>query len=173
MIPYSRFSSWDISLAGFEPTADELDYAILKLKQCPGNEPPPNEPDPRGWEDVSKDHELPPKSDPILIVQHPGIPGSIPPAQHPLQIAFAAPGFESAVAGGRRVRYKPSTLPGSSGSPVYDRAFNVVALHHNRGQIAAEAELYENNQGIPLALIRQHLGAKHKQVLEALKPNSK
>lgn len=170
VIPYSRFSPWDISLSGVEPTIDELDYAILKLKKSPGNEPPPDEPHLRGWEDVSKDYELPPKGDPILIVQHPGIPGSIPPAQHPLQITFSAPGFENAVAGGRRVRYKPSTLPGSSGSPVYDRAFNVVALHHNRGQIVSEATLYANNQGIPLALIREHLGATHKQVLAALTP---
>ena len=57
------------------------------------------------------------------------------------------------------MRYKPSTLPGSSGSPVYNRAFNVVALHHNRGQIATEATFYGNNQGIPLALIREHLRA--------------
>jgi hypothetical protein len=172
-IPWSRYTDYDVTLSGEEPTSDDLDYAILKLRRSPGNEPPPNEPQPRGWVDLSEDRELPDDGDPVLIVQHPGIPGASPPAQHPLQIAFATPGFEGTIAKGTRVRYKPSTLPGSSGSPVYDRTFKAFALHHNRGQIdPAATGLHQNNQGIPITRIRTHLKAHREDLLPALQPAS-
>jgi hypothetical protein len=118
--------------------------------------------------DISSDVALPPGDDPILIVQYPGIPGSVPPQQHPLKISFATPGFIAPTPGGTRVRYRPSTLPGSSGSPVFDRSFAAVALHHNRGQIDPAAKnLHHDNRGIPLSKIRSDLDTG---VLDALRP---
>lgn len=168
-IPSSPHSHHDITLAGPEPTTDELDYAVLKLKTRIGYEVPEDETGPRGWQDVSADRPLPKATSPVMIVQHPGIPNSSPPAQHPLKIAFETPGFEGPIANTTRVKYKPSTLEGSSGSPVYDRTFKPVALHHNRGQIDPNAvDLAKNNRGVPLALIRADLEAKHPPVFEAL-----
>jgi Trypsin-like peptidase domain len=170
-IPWSRYASYDITLSGNEPTSEELDYAILKLRRSVGNEAPANEPEPRSWIDVSEDRQLPANGEPVLIVQHPGIPEATPPAQYPLQIAFSTPGFDGPISSGARVRYKPSTLPGSSGSPVFGRSLTAFALHHNRGQIdPSSTSLHENNQGIPLASIRAHLRTHREDVFAALQP---
>lgn len=168
-IHYSRHSQADVDLLG-DPTPHELDYAVLRLQYRVGNEPPPGETAPRGWVDLSSDLLLPKPDSPILIVQHPGREVT-PPPQMPLQITFATPGFESPNANGTRVKYKPSTRPGSSGSPVYDRKLRAVALHHNRGQINPDAVgLTLNNRGIPLARIRADLP---EEVREELVPPPK
>jgi hypothetical protein len=123
--------------------------------------------------DVSKDRSAPVYGDAVLIVQHPAIPGAWPPAQRPLQITVATPGFEGPIESGTRLRYKPSTLPGSSGSPVYGPTFTVFALHHNRGQInPATTDLHQNNQGIPLKLICAHLKNHRKDVFAAFTNDS-
>jgi len=164
-VPQSPYSSSDISLVG-EPAANELDYALLKLSRNVGLETPPNEQAVRGWVDISTDRTIPAAGEPILIVQHPQVPGIDPPAQQPLKVAFATPGFDGVIPSGTRVKYKPSTLPGSSGSPVYNRSFDAVALHHNRGQMNPHAVgLAANNRGIPLARIRGHLAPDIRDLL--------
>lgn len=156
-VPSSPYAQADISLVG-EPADDKLDYALLKLSREVGCETPDGESEARRWVDISMDRALPAQATPILIVQHPGVPNALPPAQHPLQITFDERGFVGATPSGNRVAYRPSTLPGSSGSPVCDRTLSAVALHHNRGQIdPAAAGLYTDNRGIPLAKIRSHL----------------
>jgi Trypsin-like peptidase domain/Effector-associated domain 1 len=166
-VPQAPYSPSDITLVG-EPDPGQLDYALLKLSRSVGLETPPNERDARGWVDVSTDPALPIVGEPILIVQHPAVPNSHPPAQQPLKIALTAPGFDGVIPSGTRVKYKPSTLPGSSGSPVYDRSFGAVALHHNRGQLDPQAVgLVTNNRGIPLARIRAHLAPDIRDLLRA------
>lgn len=155
-IPNSPYSQADLSLTG-EPNPAELDFAILKLSEKVGQERVGVEQQARGWLDLSKDPPIPVQSDPILIVQHPQslVP---PPPQMPLQIAFATPGFGALNSMGTRLAYTPNTRQGSSGSPVFDGSLQVVALHHNRGQINPEAkELVKNNRGIPLGKIRAAL----------------
>jgi hypothetical protein len=155
-IPHSPYSQADITLKG-EPKEDELDFALLKLKHPAGHEPPAGEDGKRGWVDLSAEPQIPEKQAPIMIVQHPERDHK-PPPQMPLQIAFATPGFESLNSKETRIAYTPSTRPGSSGSPVYDGTLQVVALHHNRGQIHPEAkDLVKNNRGIPLNKIRAAL----------------
>lgn len=164
-IPHARYSQADITLQG-EPALDELDYALLRLRLRVGTEVPKDEPEPRGWVDLSVDPSLPRPESPILIVQHPGrdVP---PPPQMPLQIAFATPGFEGPNGNGTRVAHKVSTKPGSSGSAIYNRQLRAVALHHNRGQINPRAEgLTLNNRGIPLARIRAALPDAARAALE-------
>ena len=61
--------------------------------------------------------------DRVNIIQHPnGLPK---------QISF----YSNVVmyAGGNRVQYLTDTEPGSSGSPVFDHNWEVVALHHSGG----------------------------------------
>lgn len=52
------------------------------------------------------------------------------------------------------VRYTTDTLPGSSGSPVFDNAWRVVALHHASGRLVGTRPV--NNQGIRIdAIVRR------------------
>ncbi len=62
-----------------------------------------------------------------------------------------------------RVHYLADTLPGSSGSPVLNRHWEVIALHHSGGAhppIKATLDLqkilkghYKFNEGIPMRAI--------------------
>ncbi len=155
-IPNAPYSKADVTLVG-DPGPHELDFALLRLKSPKGSENPPGEESPRGWVDLSKEPRTPPLSAPILIVQHPGVPYGNPP-QMPLKISFATPGFASANGNGTRFVYYPSTLPGSSGSPVFDAKLTPVALHHKGGDLdPTNTALVKNNRGIPLAKIRAAL----------------
>jgi V8-like Glu-specific endopeptidase len=61
----------------------------------------------------------------VNIIQHPG--------GGPKQIGL----YHNTVAyvGEGRVQYLTDTLPGSSGAPVFDGSWNVVALHHSGGML--------------------------------------
>lgn len=78
----------------------------------------------------------------VNIVQHPG--------GGPKQISL----FHNTVTfvGGGRVQYLTDTLPGSSGSPVFDEHWRVVALHHSGGWLsepgAQSKSLVYRNEGI-------------------------
>jgi hypothetical protein len=80
--------------------------------------------------------------DHVNIIQHPG--------GGPKQISL----FANIVVfvGGGRVQYLTDTLPGSSGSPVFDAEWNVIALHHSGGWLtepnAASKTTFYRNEGI-------------------------
>jgi hypothetical protein len=65
--------------------------------------------------------------------------------------------------GGGRVQYLTDTLPGSSGSPVFDTKWNVVALHHSGGWLAepnaTSKSTYWRNEGIAIERVIAGLGA--------------
>jgi V8-like Glu-specific endopeptidase len=74
--------------------------------------------------------------DRVNIVQHPnGLPK---------QISF----YSNVVvfAGANRVQYLTDTEPGSSGAPVFDRNWNVVALHHSGGWLPEPGATDPNRQ---------------------------
>ena len=58
-------------------------------------------------------------------------------------------------ANGTRVRYATNTLGGSSGSPVFDLEWNLIALHHYGDPVYSHPAQY--NQGVPIHLIRERL----------------
>jgi V8-like Glu-specific endopeptidase len=63
--------------------------------------------------------------------------------------------------GDDRMFYETSTMPGSSGAPVFDDDWNVVALHRGGGTWSSSEKLYTNNVGIQFASIRQAPELKH------------
>jgi V8-like Glu-specific endopeptidase len=82
--------------------------------------------------------------DHVNIIQHAG--------GGPKQVSFIA--NVVAYVGGGRIQYLTDTLPGSSGSPVFDTSWNLVALHHSGGWLAEpnapSKATYYRNQGILL-----------------------
>ncbi len=92
--------------------------------------------------------------DRVNIIQHPGG------AQK--QISFVA--NVVAFVGDGHVQYLTDTLPGSSGSPVFDTDWNLIALHHSGGWLtepnAATKSTYYRNEGIAIDTIIQDLAAK-------------
>jgi V8-like Glu-specific endopeptidase len=80
----------------------------------------------------------------VNIIQHPG--------GGPKQVSLSA--NVVAYVGGGRVQYLTDTLPGSSGSPVFDVRWNVVALHHSGGWLTEPGTAFKNayyrNEGIAI-----------------------
>ncbi len=137
------------------PGPDELDYALLRVDGTPGEDaqgekvmagsPAP----PRGHIPFPDEpHDFPPDT-PLFIVQHP--------EGAPLKLWLDTKAVIGLYGEDRRVRYHTNTLNGSSGSPVFDQNWNLVALHHS-GDPASILPTY--NEGIPINLIRDRLIAK-------------
>jgi V8-like Glu-specific endopeptidase len=76
------------------------------------------------------------------IIQHSG--------GGPKQVSFAANLI--VYVGDGRIQYLTDTLPGSSGAPVFDTAWNLIAIHHSGGWIAEPnapgKSTYYRNEGI-------------------------
>src|SRR4051794_13612949 len=89
----------------------------------------------------------------VNIIQHPG--------GLPKQIAL----YHNLVVfvGGDRVQYLTDTLPGSSGSPVFDSRWRVVALHHKGGNVtepgAKRKRVFFRNEGIHVRALLKGLAA--------------
>jgi V8-like Glu-specific endopeptidase len=83
--------------------------------------------------------------DRVNIIQHPG--------GGPKQLAF----FHNVVAYAdySRIQYLTDTLPGSSGSPVFDKDWQLVAVHHSGGLIPEPStkRSYYRNEGIHINVI--------------------
>jgi V8-like Glu-specific endopeptidase len=93
---------------------------------------------------------------PLMIAQHPD--------GKPLKLAVDTESVIGVNANQTRVRYATNTEPGSSGSPVFDFDWNLVALHHLGDPAYNHPPAY--NQGIPINNIRARLAATDK--LDAL-----
>ncbi len=95
-------------------TNAELDYTVVTLKDAPNFGNPL----------ILKSKQMR-RDDRVAIVQHPG--GHL--KKISMQNNFVA------YADNKVVQYTTSTLPGSSGSPVFDDEFKVVAIHHSGGDL--------------------------------------
>ena len=129
------------------PTKEELDYALLPLSSRVGDQQV--EGAARGWISLPA-NVLPLQVDaPILIVQHPlGLP---------MKLALDTQAVIGLKADGARLRYRTNTDFGSSGSPVFNMDWDIVALHHF-GDPNWQNPIF--NQGVPIELIRQHITQK-------------
>ncbi|HOU41498.1 MAG TPA: serine protease [Promineifilum sp.] len=138
---------------------DHLDYALLRVAGRPGDAvvgakaTPDGRGQPRGWlqlratpHDFAAAHAL-------LVLHHPD--------GQPLQLSIDTDSFAAVNTSRTRIYHRSNTDYGSSGSPVFDLGWNLVALHQGRGTVNGELL----NRAIPVsaihALLAQHekLGA--------------
>ncbi|WP_315835256.1 serine protease [Bradyrhizobium prioriisuperbiae] len=127
------------------PTADQLDYALLRLAAPIGETAAGGQP--RGWIKLPTEVATLSPGDPLLIVQHPD--GS------PMKLAMDTDAFISTNPNGTRIRYTTNTEAGSSGSPCFTMEWDLVALHHYGDPAWHKTPAY--NQGVPATLIRSKI----------------
>lgn len=136
IVASSGYSQSDLEADPSLPSANELDFVLIRLEGAVGEEDGPS--GKRGWVDLG-DATGPARDDSILfILQHPD--------GRPLKQSI---GIRKASQTPLRLRYDADTYGGSSGSLVLDQHLAPVALHQG-----CDAEY---NQGIPLTLIREVL----------------
>ncbi|MEB3215893.1 MAG: trypsin-like peptidase domain-containing protein [Nostocales cyanobacterium 94392] len=136
---------------GIFHTNQALDYTLVEIKGEPGKK--------WGWlplmaKGIRHDSR-------VNIIQHP----QGQPKQISLQNNFVQ------YVGGNVVQYVNSTLPGSSGSPVFNDAWEVVALHHAGGNILEPTtqRRYFRNEGTLIESILADLPVELVDLLKAAK----
>lgn len=112
-------------------TSKGLDYSRIKIKDNPQVAL-------AQWGFLNINPIPPQPNGALIIIQHPG--------GRAQQIAFS----EGCNVWEHRLQYTVSTEPGSSGSPVFDMNWNVVAIHHAGGNIPVNSAGNKDfrNQGI-------------------------
>lgn len=142
-LPHSKVDL-EVDPKSKDPTDDELDFALIRLAEPIGEQPvgKGDASELRGWVEMPS-QAIDYASTPVVaILQHPG--------GQPMKLAL---GMEQSIklnAAGNRIRHTVATIPGSSGSPVFDGDWTLIALHH-AGDPAAVLPTY--NEGIPIAKI--------------------
>jgi hypothetical protein len=133
------------------PAADELDFAVLRVRDSPGERPAGlvsgvRGASARGWiraAQVGADGYA--AGHPLFILQHPlGLP-----------LKLAVGRSDGLNANGTRLRYQASTDFGSSGSPCLNANLELVGLHHAGDPGIPPAY----NSAVPIAAIRDYLAA--------------
>ena len=140
---------------------DVLDYALLRVAGRPGEAPvggdaaPPDSQHPRGWLRLTGAPFDFAANRALFVYHHP---------EHArvLQLSLDTDSFARANARRSRIFHRSNTRPGSSGSPIFDINWTLVALH--QGSITLGGE--KLNGAIPTAAIHARLAAQGK--LDAL-----
>jgi hypothetical protein len=129
-----------------DPGPDELDLALIRLAEPAGSlgVAGAEEGATREWVTLGGDQLDLTQLHAISILQHPN--------QLPLKLALGMEQNLEVNLAGNRVRYSVPTLPGSSGSPVFDSDWRLIALHHSGDPDTIKPEF---NEGIPIWLIAQ------------------
>lgn len=140
-----------------DPTNEQLDYALIETDGAPGDEPihiagAASDGPKRGWLRVPAPGTVidpdPFSPDmPVLIAQHP--------LGQPLSLAIEWVSMIGPNVSANRVKHRTNTQPGSSGSPCFDRNWNLIALHHYGDTKYVKSPRF--NQAVPIAAICQKL----------------
>lgn len=158
----SPYSPEDNKVHGDDPAPNQLDYAILRVKGEPGNDPiggvraandPITVPVPRKWLTPRWDYDFVSQRA-LYIVEHP--------LGKPLKVAIDSDAIVGVNGNRTRVRYLTETEPGSSGSPCFGANWDWIAIHHSGDPKFLTGAKPRFNQGIPLAAIRTLLDQRGK-----------
>jgi hypothetical protein len=150
------FDGREEAVTTFKPKRDglfytdkTLDFTIVELDGSPGTV----------WGTLPLSTAGVSKDERVNIIQHP--------AGMPKQISFQNNFVQ--YADSRVVQYLTSTLSGSSGSPVMNDEWRVVALHHAGGMVLEPntGRTYFRNEGISISAILNGLPVEVRQRLEA------
>lgn len=130
-------------------TNTELDYTVVTLKDAPNFGKPL----------ILKNQQMR-QDDRVAIIQHPG--GHL--KKISMQNNFVA------YADNKVVQYTTSTLPGSSGSPVFDNEFKVVAIHHSGGMLPEPStqRRYLRNAGTSMIAVLKDLQTNAPEIYDRL-----
>jgi hypothetical protein len=141
-------SSAELGTGVDSPSADTLDYALIRLDTAVGGTNAPSGTK-RGWVTLTPTQVIPRERDIIFVIQHPdGLPVKLAPGD-----------IEGFTVDRLRLFHTANTMGGSSGSMVVDARLEPIALHHAgdllypRGNLGAP----RRNQAVPIGLIIQFL----------------
>lgn len=143
-----RVQEYKPRAAGLFHTCAELDYSLVETEGTPGTD----------WGIAPLSSDIPLKDSRVNIIQHPG--------GLPKQISFQNNFVQYADA--TKVQYLTSTLNGSSGSPVFNDKWEVIAVHHAGGELPEPGtELrYLRNEGIAIGTILDNLPREFREQLK-------
>jgi V8-like Glu-specific endopeptidase len=140
--PFSTIDTQPDPKSG-DPSNDELDFALIRLAEPIGDEPiSPKSEEQRGWVALKDLKIVATKKQMIAILQHP--------RGGPMKLAMGMAEKLTLNAAGNRVRHGVPTEPGSSGSPMFDQDWTLIALHHSGDPKEIKPEY---NEAIPISLI--------------------
>jgi len=134
----AQFDEYELDPDSLFFTSEDHDWSAVKVKAKDGESVG------KKWAPLKLSEQDPKIDDFTIIIQHPsGGPKQI--ALYHNVIAFVDPAK-------RVVQYLTDTEPGSSGSPVFDTSWNVIALHHSGGWLrepgADPKKTFYRNEGI-------------------------
>ena len=66
------------------------------------------------------------------------------------------------------IRYTADTEPGSSGSPVFNNTWKLIALHHSAGDQDPTTGQWVDNEGVRIDRIIEHIKAMVPAVVQEL-----
>ncbi len=158
LVAHSPHEPKSVELGADGPPDGTWDFAIVRLTepvgaQAIGPDPDSGRGDPRGNYTLNGGAYDFAEAEPLFILGHP--------EGRPVQLSWASPAQVRRTKHLNRIRYQTNTEGGSSGSPVFNRDWRVVALHHAAGPTSKPGDFNlqsgEFNQGIPMSGIVSEL----------------